>query len=103
MTEYPTINKWNNMVHNYHSWRFNTSYAHKVMLAFMFAGLTGLGAFIKVYTPISPVPFTLQTFFVLMSGVMLGRYWGGLSQGLYVLIGLVYRRFNRSPYKPHDR
>jgi biotin transport system substrate-specific component len=36
-----------------------------------------------------PVPFTLQTFFVLMSGLLLGPKYGPLSQVLYVVLGLI--------------
>jgi biotin transport system substrate-specific component len=35
-----------------------------------------------------PVPMTMQTFFVLTSGLMLGPKYGPLSQALYVAMGL---------------
>jgi biotin transport system substrate-specific component len=59
------------------------------MLAIVFACLTGLGAYVRVYTPLSPVPFTAQVFFVLLSGAVLGSRWGGASQMIYVLLGVV--------------
>ncbi len=50
-----------------------------------FAGLTALSA--QVVIPHQPVPFTLQTFAVLLSGAMLGRGEGALSQLLYLACG----------------
>ena len=34
-----------------------------------------------------PIPFTLQTLFVLLSAALLGRRWGTASQAGYVLLG----------------
>ncbi len=52
----------------------------------LFTALTAVGAFIQVPLPL--VPFTLQTFFVVLSGVLLGAKKGLMSQLLYVLLGL---------------
>ncbi len=52
-----------------------------------FSLLTGLGAQLRVYLPFTPVPITLQTFFVLLSGAILGRSLGGLSQVVYLVLG----------------
>lgn len=52
-----------------------------------FSLLTGLGAQVRVYLPFTPVPITLQTFFVLLSGAILGRNLGGLSQTVYLVLG----------------
>ena len=49
--------------------------------------LTAVGAFIKI--PLPYIPFTLQTFFVFYSGILLGAKLGMLSQIIYILIGLV--------------
>ena len=54
----------------------------------VFTVLTILGAFVKIPLPFTPVPITLQTFFVLLSGPVLGGEWGGISQLLYVLLGI---------------
>jgi biotin transport system substrate-specific component len=51
------------------------------------AALTAAGAFIRV--PLWPVPITLQTFFVLLSGILLGPRAGALSQLVYLLVGLM--------------
>ncbi len=48
--------------------------------------LTAAGAFIKI--PLPYIPFTLQTMFVMLAGVLLGSRLGALSQGAYVLLGL---------------
>ena len=49
------------------------------------AALTGVAA--QVVIPLSPVPITLQTLTVLLSGAALGPIRGGLSMGLYLVVG----------------
>ncbi len=39
--------------------------------------------------PVGPVPVTLQTLFVLLSGMVLGGKLGALSQALYLFLGLI--------------
>jgi biotin transport system substrate-specific component len=56
------------------------------LLAAFFAVLTAVGAALTIPTPL--VPITLQTFFVLMSGLLLGPKYGPLSQVLYLAMGL---------------
>jgi biotin transport system substrate-specific component len=51
------------------------------------AGLTGLCAQVSIHTPLSPVPFTLQTFAVLLVGAALGSLRGTLSMLLYLIAG----------------
>jgi biotin transport system substrate-specific component len=70
------------------AWRYERSAVQKLALAFLMATFTGLFAQIRVDLWFTPVPITGQTFAVLMSGVLLGRYWGGISQGLYAAIGI---------------
>lgn len=53
----------------------------------MFACLTAAGAEIRI--PIQPVPITLQTLFVLLSGAIIGSRFGSLSQSIYVLLGML--------------
>ena len=60
------------------------SLVSKILLAFGMAGLTGILAQVKLFLPWTPVPVTCQTFAVLMAGVVLGKYWGGISQIIYV-------------------
>lgn len=59
----------------------------EMILAALFAALTAVGGFISI--PIGPVPITLQSFFTLLSGILLGPFLGALSQLVYVIIGLV--------------
>jgi len=68
-------------------WRCQLSITQKIALAVVFAVLTGLAAQIRFYLPFSPVPFTGQTFAVLLAGVMLGRWWGGASMAIYASLG----------------
>lgn len=49
--------------------------------------LTALGAYVRIPLAFTPVPITLQTFFVLLSGAVLGRKWGPLSQVGYLCLG----------------
>lgn len=67
--------------------RYQARLVYKVLLALGMAGLTGLAAQVRIPLPWSPVPVTAQTFAVLLSGVMLGRWWGGASMALYAGLG----------------
>ena len=60
----------------------------RVLAVTLFVALTALSAFVRIPLPFTPVPFTLQTLFVLLSGSLLGRRLGSLAQGLYMLLGL---------------
>ena len=60
---------------------------YKMNLIAMFAALTAIGAFIQI--PIPLMPITLQIFFVLLAGVLLGPKLGALSQTVYLTMGLV--------------
>lgn len=42
----------------------------------------------QVSIPVKPVPFTLQTMFVLLSGAFLGSRNGAASQILYIIVGI---------------
>lgn len=70
-------------------WRSETSNANKLVMAFFIACLTGLMAQVVIPLPWTPVPVTAQTFAVLFAGVVLGRYWGGVSMLIYIAIGLI--------------
>lgn len=82
------INKYKNMRYNFFKWRYELELIHKILLAFFFACLTGLFAQIKFFTPWTPVPITGQVFAVVLTGVLIGK-WGGVSQCLYVGIGIM--------------
>ncbi|MGA1839727.1 MAG: biotin transporter BioY [bacterium] len=60
---------------------------NRIMGMGIFIILMALGAFVRVYLPFTPVPFTLQTLFVLLAGAFLGSVWGAGTMGLYLLMG----------------
>lgn len=55
---------------------------------FCFVIFTALGAFVRIPLPFTPVPLTLQTFFVLLSGAFLGSGFGLAAQLSYVILGV---------------
>jgi biotin transport system substrate-specific component len=57
-----------------------------MILVSLFATLTMVGAFLKI--PLPPVPFTLQIFFVILSGLLLGAKLAATSQLIYIVLGL---------------
>jgi biotin transport system substrate-specific component len=61
---------------------------YKLALSAGMALATGLSAQARVYLPWTPVPVTGQTLAVLLSGAVLGPGWGGLSQIIYITLGL---------------
>ena len=71
------------------AWRSNTSLVNKGIMAFFMACITGIMAQVIIPLPWTPVPITAQTFAVLMAGVVLGRWGGGISQGMYLAVGLL--------------
>ena len=70
-------------------WSRSLTIAKKIAFALTLACATGLAAKVRIPLPFTPVPITMQTFLVLISGVILGRRWGGLSQIMYVGIGVL--------------
>jgi len=51
-------------------------------------GLIALSALFSFHVPWTPVPYTLQTFAVLLVGASLGAVRGGLSSLIYLLVGM---------------
>ena len=51
---------------------------------------TALGSYVRISVPGSPVPITLQTFFALMAGAVLGRKLGLASMIGYLAFGGVF-------------
>jgi biotin transport system substrate-specific component len=68
-------------------WRGELTLPMKLALALGMAILTGLLAQVRIQLPWSPVPLTGQTLAVLLAGVALGKWWGGISMGLYAGLG----------------
>jgi len=60
-----------------------------MVFAALFAALTGAVAWFKIPLPFTPVPITLQTLMVLLSGAMLGAYFGALSMIIYLILGAI--------------
>ncbi|MDI6916174.1 MAG: biotin transporter BioY [Thermoplasmatales archaeon] len=81
------IEGYKNSMHNFFKWRTETKFVYKLVMCCSFACFTGLMAQLRFYLPFTPVPLTGQTFAVLLSGVILGKYYGGLSQGIYAGLG----------------
>ena len=61
-----------------------------MIYAAIFAAMTAIGAFIRIPIPASPVPITLQVFFVLLAGLLLGSKWAGMSMIVYVMLGIIW-------------
>lgn len=74
--------------YNAFRWRYELSVVQKITLALGMACLTGLLAQTRIHVPWTPVPITGQTFAVLLSAVMLGKWYAGLGPGLYVGMGI---------------
>ncbi|MEA3282442.1 MAG: biotin transporter BioY [Euryarchaeota archaeon] len=60
-----------------------------MIYASMFAALTAIGALIRIPIPATPVPITLQVFFVLLAGLLLGSKWAGMSMIVYGVLGII--------------
>lgn len=58
----------------------------KMVLCAMFSALIAVGAFIKI--PLSPIPVTMQMFFVILSGLVCGSKYGAMSAVVYMMMGL---------------
>lgn len=63
----------------------------ELVLCGLFTALIAVGAFIKISIPIEPFPmnFTLQLFFSLLAGFLLGPQLGLLSVCVYLILGLI--------------
>jgi len=63
------------------------SRTYKMILVALFAALIAVGAFIRV--PVPFVPFTMQTFFIVLAGMLLGKKLGAASALVYLAVGLI--------------
>jgi len=63
--------------------------ANRLIGIIAFVVLMSLSAFVRIPLPFSPVPLTLQTFFVLLSGAFLGSGLGAVTQLSYIFLGLL--------------
>lgn len=62
--------------------------AGKIAGGLLFLILTVLGGFVRIPLPFTPVPITLQTLFVLLSGAFLGGRLSGCVQLSYIILGI---------------
>ena len=64
--------------------------AHEIAFTGLFAALIAVGAFIKINIPVQPFPmhFTLQFFFVLLAGYVMGARRGAACVCVYLAVGL---------------
>ena len=69
-------------------WRYACAIPVKVVLCISMACVTGLAAQLRIQLPFTEVPITGQVFAVLLSGVLLGRRLGGMSQIIYLTAGV---------------
>jgi len=63
------------------------SSVHRLVWCALMAALVAVGAFLQI--PIGPVPFTLQPYFVLLAGFLLGSVHGALAVSLYLAAGFL--------------
>lgn len=75
-------------IKNNESYFTNNPELRIMVFASLFAALTAAGAYIQIPIPFSPVPITLQVFFILLAGSMLKSKWGSLSMIVYTLLGI---------------
>ena len=59
-----------------------------LLATLLFSLLITLGAKIRIYTPLSPVPFTLQTFFIMSASLYLRGKWSSMASLFYILLGI---------------
>ncbi|MDY3006954.1 biotin transporter BioY [Anaerococcus sp. AGMB00486] len=64
--------------------KFKTKDITKIALL---VALIAVGAFISI--PVGPVPITLQSFFIFMTGLLLTPFYAGLTVFIYLLLGLL--------------
>jgi biotin transport system substrate-specific component len=61
---------------------------NRLIAVIAFVILMSLSAFVRIPLPFSPVPLTLQTFFVLLCGAFLGGGLGAVAQISYIFLGV---------------
>ncbi|HXV97650.1 MAG TPA: biotin transporter BioY, partial [Anaerolineae bacterium] len=62
---------------------------HNMILVVLFSLLIALSAQIAIPLPFTPVPITMQTFMVLLTGTLLGSRLGAVTLIAYLVEGLV--------------
>jgi len=95
------VNRYRNARERVFDARNELDWKYKTILSLGFALLTALAAQVRIYLGFTPVPITLQVFTVLLAGVVLGKWWGGISQSMYIGMGAaglpVFSNFQAGP------
>lgn len=63
------------------------SRTRNIVLISLTVALTTAGAYLRI--PVGPVPISLQTLFVLLSGALLGPWLGAAAMISYIILGLI--------------
>lgn len=87
-TDRGAVDRYRTLRRRAYDYRYEADLPRKVALAAGMAALTGLLAQVRIVLPFTPVPITGQTFAVMVTGVVLGARWGGLSMGIYTGAGV---------------
>jgi len=82
-----TWHRWQKARYSAYRWRYELSMTKKIALALGMACVVGLAAQLRFPLPWTPVPISGQTFAALLAGVLLGRWWGGISLTIYAGLG----------------
>lgn len=82
------VREYKQIAYEFYKWRYEANVAYKLALATLFAFLTALGAKLRIYLPFTPVPITGQTFFVILSAIVLGKY-ALQSMLIYAFLGAI--------------
>jgi len=61
----------------------------RATMACLFAALISIGAYIAIPIPGTPVPIVLQNMFIMLTGFILGPWWGLASVLFYLVLGAV--------------
>ncbi len=80
--------QWNERKQNFYKWRVNLGLAEKIIISAVFAIAVAVSAQVRIPLPWTPVPITTQTIAVFTGAVLLGRYWGGISFLIYIIMGM---------------
>ena len=72
---------------NYKRELTNDKAVNNAIGVFFFILAMAFGAYARIPVPGTPVPITLQTLFVMLSGAVLGRRFGSFSQFGYIALG----------------
>ncbi|MBD3192113.1 MAG: biotin transporter BioY [Candidatus Heimdallarchaeota archaeon] len=83
------IYRYRNAIEQVTIWQQKQNHLQKGLFALAFACITGIFAQLRVYLPWTPIPITLQTVAVFSSGLILGGFYGSLSQIIYVILGIM--------------